>query len=450
MKNYSLKSSEENVLGTLKSNYLGRNSGLFRFVELLNGIDESCSISVNGEWGSGKTFFIRQAKLILDAQNPFMLMAEDIRNQIKSLLPSQIQNIGCFSTLYYDAWLFDNHDDPILSLMYASILSKQSDFSGETKHSLLDCVSTIAGALSGRNIYSAVDSLRGDNIFEQLKSDSDIRDKVKEFIEALIDEHGNRLVIFIDELDRCKPDYAVRFLERIKHYFDDDRVIFVFSLSVSQLQCTVKKYYGFEFCATRYLDKLFDLQMSLPEVNLERFMESRLHFCQNEYTRLADICIATAKNLRLSLREAERYIRLIKIAVSYDFYHFPSNSPEGDGYLFSLVYFTPLMLGLRITDIDAYNNFISGKDYGPMNEIFSDPIINHWLSMLYKDFEKQEEDPSSILSKLNEAYNDVFLVQYPNSSDFKTVGRMKFTSSTKQKLINNVSLLADTSEYLFE
>ena len=58
-----------------------------------------------------------------------------------------------------------------------------------------------------------------------IKKNEDLKEKIREFINLLIEEHGNRLVFFIDELDRCKPDYAIRFLERIKHYFDDERTL---------------------------------------------------------------------------------------------------------------------------------------------------------------------------------------------------------------------------------
>ena len=49
-------------------------------------------------------------------------------------------------------------------------------------------------------------------------------------------ERGNRLIIFIDELDRCKPTFAVHLLEQIKHYIFDDRITFVFSINLEQLQ----------------------------------------------------------------------------------------------------------------------------------------------------------------------------------------------------------------------
>lgn len=68
-------------------------------------------------------------------------------------------------------------------------------------------------------------------------------------------ERADKVVIFIDELDRCKPTYAVKLLERIKHYFNNDKIIFVFSTNLEELQSSVKCVYGESFNAYRYLDR---------------------------------------------------------------------------------------------------------------------------------------------------------------------------------------------------
>ena len=66
----------------------------------------------------------------------------------------------------------------------------------------------------------------------------------------------------IDKSDRCKPTFAVHLLEQIKHYIFDDRITFVFSINLEQLQHTIKQYYGADFDSCRYLDRFFDLRIS--------------------------------------------------------------------------------------------------------------------------------------------------------------------------------------------
>ena len=54
----------------------------------------------------------------------------------------------------------------------------------------------------------------------------------------------HRLLIFIDELDRCRPTFAIETLEVVKHFFNVPNVVFVFSLDMNQLQKSIKTIYG--------------------------------------------------------------------------------------------------------------------------------------------------------------------------------------------------------------
>lgn len=464
MKNYSLQPTDKNAIELLKTNPIGRNRSVFRFVELLDNIDgECCTIAVNGEWGAGKTFFIKQTKLILDAQNPQSAMADETRATINKSLPKDFPEIGSYATVYYDAWLCDNTDDPILSLVYATINSAQSDFSVEKKRSLWDGAAALAEALSGRNVESLLHTVRGDDIFTSLKDADDIRLMVKEFINALIEEHGNRLVIFVDELDRCKPDFAIRFLERIKHYFDDDRVTFVFSVSLTQLQCTVKNYYGAEFNATRYLDKFFDLRMSLPGIDYERFLQGRFNF--DHGTRLDSVCIETIKYFRLSLRETERYIRSIKISVRAAFKKMSTGFSEENARLFSVLYFVPIILGLQMTDMKAYAAFMSGDNPGPMVDILTSPNINLYAPLFLNHGEEYNQTTRSISSgdlqnnnltiisvkdRLTEIYNTLFSRSLGNDHRERGIGSMSFSSQTRQTIEEIAAMLSPFSDYTDE
>ncbi|QDE47832.1 hypothetical protein EIN43_17235 [Enterobacter hormaechei] len=61
--------------------------------------------------------------------------------------------------------------------------------------------------------------------------------------------------IFIDELDRCRPNYAIDMLETIKHLFDINNVVFVIATDKEQLSHSICSVYGSGFDATRYLDR---------------------------------------------------------------------------------------------------------------------------------------------------------------------------------------------------
>ena len=71
MKFSVLDPTEENIRETLLNDQLGRNEELRQFVRLLNSIDGNCTIALDGDWGSGKTFFVKQAQMIIDSFNEY-------------------------------------------------------------------------------------------------------------------------------------------------------------------------------------------------------------------------------------------------------------------------------------------------------------------------------------------------------------------------------------------
>lgn len=69
MTTFDLQPTHENVLEMFEKDMLDRNIDVLRFTELLNSIESSCSIALDARWGAGKTFFVKQVKLVLDAFN---------------------------------------------------------------------------------------------------------------------------------------------------------------------------------------------------------------------------------------------------------------------------------------------------------------------------------------------------------------------------------------------
>lgn len=261
MKKYDLEPSRENLLRTYEKDSIGRNADLIHFIAILDAIEDGCSIALDGNWGSGKTFFVKQAKMVMDAYNEYIKSyTEDDRNIIKSVQTdksvidlSEMQPQVC---VYYDAWENDNDDDPIISLVYTILNGADEDFSFRER-SFLEIAAGLMQTFTGRDWKQIIDGLKGKDPLEKLKQYKHIEALVAEFLQSLLPEHGNRLVVFIDELDRCKPSYAVRLLERIKHYFSNNQITFVFSVNTNELQHTIRKYYGNDFNASRYLDRFF-------------------------------------------------------------------------------------------------------------------------------------------------------------------------------------------------
>ena len=80
MKSIELQPNKENLLRTFELDAIERNVDIYRFINLLNAIEDNCSVALDGAWGSGKTFFVKQAKMVLDAYNEFIGSHDDIEN----------------------------------------------------------------------------------------------------------------------------------------------------------------------------------------------------------------------------------------------------------------------------------------------------------------------------------------------------------------------------------
>lgn len=191
MRNYSLNPTEENAYKLLRENPIQRNEYVFQFVRLLTHMEDNCySVALNGDWGSGKTFFVKQVKLILDAHNPQFHMKDETRREIQTLYKAD-EKPNSYATVYYDAWTYDNHDDPILSLVYAASQSGQkADLSDSPSH-VLEAAAAVFDAFTGKNLTSLVKGLGKVEIKDRLseiRDTEELKSKIHEFIDTLTAE----------------------------------------------------------------------------------------------------------------------------------------------------------------------------------------------------------------------------------------------------------------------
>ena len=452
MKSYELKPTRENLMETLIRDTLDRNKDIFWFADILNSLEDNCSIAIDGSWGSGKTFFVNQVKMFLDANNEFV---GETDNDDKATIISVWKrlNRNCepeyqpHVSVYYDAWENDNDSDPVLSLIYTILRNVSDDFTVPNDASFIKIAANILEFFTGKDWKALIDGFRSEDPLDELKKAKAIEEEIKRFLDALLEERGNRLVIFIDELDRCKPSYAVRLLERIKHYFSNDRITFVFSINTNELQHTIKRYYGDEFDACRYLDRFFDMRVSLPPVNLEAFYRS-IDFNSSRY--LYDImCHAVIIRYNLSIRETAKYLRLAKMA-AYDVTHDNTKGhsfafAEGKAIQFCLLYIVPILVGLKIVDSNRYETFIRGKDSSPLLEFVDvrDYIFNKLLDR-GETYEAcgDEYKVVTIEEKLVQVYDAIFNTDYDGSIYEKNVGEYEFNKQTKEVILRTTSLFS--------
>ncbi|MHA6896380.1 KAP family P-loop NTPase fold protein [Ralstonia pseudosolanacearum] len=136
------------------------------------------------------------------------------------------------------------------------------------------------------------------------------------------------VVIFIDELDRCRPAFAVRLIERIKHFFDVPNLVFVLVMNREQLEHAIRGVYGAETNAAQYLGKFLHLSLRLskeqsltlgePDHQIKGFVNATLqrYGYVDKDRDLEDALAACAVALNLSLRDIERACALFFLAKS--------------------------------------------------------------------------------------------------------------------------------------
>ena len=102
MKKIGLDSTnKENIEKSIINDTTGRNENIVNFIRLLNSCNEDTwTIAINGKWGTGKTFFIKQCKYVIDHYND-----EDCNKVIKEVLLNKVNiNDINYKTIYFDSW----------------------------------------------------------------------------------------------------------------------------------------------------------------------------------------------------------------------------------------------------------------------------------------------------------------------------------------------------------
>jgi predicted KAP-like P-loop ATPase len=219
-----------------------------RLTEYVSRLKIGATIAIDAEWGSGKTWFVNHWK-------------------------KQLED-GKFDVIYLDAFANDYLEDPFLTISMEiankinvdpALVRKFKEKLTSVYHSILPNLPILLWSL-GTSIISA--SYFGKTAAEVLKNSTEnvgdfgeesaklLNEKLKEHLSAQVENYEQEkqtliyfkkalaeiaekldhpLVFIIDELDRCKPEFSIRLIERIKHFFDTPNIIFVLAVNKKQL-----------------------------------------------------------------------------------------------------------------------------------------------------------------------------------------------------------------------
>lgn len=444
MKKSVLLPTNENLLITIKEDALERNADLNSFCQLLSHQDSVNSIALDGRWGSGKTFFVKQCALLINAKNSLSNIDKRIAQSILEATKQSNSFEGLTDNkllaVYFDAWENDSEEDPVLSLIYRIVQQLDLKTSGFDLQNLAHVLGTIADAITDRPISNVISSLKECDFLDVIRKHEDLETTIKAFFEEILFEKSERLIIFVDELDRCRPSYAVRLLERIEHYFINERITFVFSVNLEQLQHTIKNFYGNDFDACRYLDRFFDLRLSLPPINTTKYYNS-LNLSNN--VEIDRVLMRIQQTFNMSLREFCKFYDSVKVSGMKSYFN------ETEDFMFK--YIVTLCLALKITNITLHDEFIEGKDIQPLLDLYMNDLGEHVIYQLRNGMDINKDaginNYLEIKQDLKDLYDAIFIKNYTYNYTSTVIGAMVFTKDSKKFIQYVESSLSNYSCY---
>jgi len=268
--------------------------------------DPHFTIGIFGKWGSGKTTLLKK-----------------IEHLLKSSYSQKVL------TVFFDAWRYQREEHmllPILDTLY--LRSKQEETNW---HELIDKVKRLTVSIaSALTLKSPVVEIDGHKAIEHWQSTEEIRSSYFNWLDELqkalndvrIGDPDRRIVIMIDDLDRCLPHKVVEVLESIKVMLDVSGFIFVLALDEQIVEQAIENYYGqnYSIPGRDYVKKLVQVEFRLPPlrtqdvVNYTQVLQQRIGNIDEQVSlSLAQVVpMAVGDNPR----EVKRFINGVLLAIA--------------------------------------------------------------------------------------------------------------------------------------
>lgn len=360
-----------------KNDLLDRETIAQALTNLVFGIEGPAVIGVDGEWGSGKTTFLQMWHQLLESQD--------------------------LHVIRFNAWETDFTSDPLVALSSELASGLRQYISDEELSNILDLVAKLIKANIPNLVRFAtggmldVSPLLEENTGDSLAtfSSEDFtayergKTSIEEFKSALsevvlrLPSKGKSppLVIMIDELDRCRPNYAVELLEVTKHLFSVQGVIFVLGVNTDQLAHSVCALYGSSFNSRDYLRRFINIDVRLPPADSSLLVESTLDSLGIDskasltplstvpyfQSNILEVCSSFFDTAQLDYRTIDQTLRRISLVNSALLKSAPKEPIEWVRTLHLV------MQILRTIDINLYRRFCTSQssDEDVIYQVFS-------------------------------------------------------------------------------
>lgn len=334
-----------------------------RLTSIVRGQEAPFVISIDGRWGTGKTFLLKRWQ-------------------------QDLENDG-WQAIYYNAWEDDFAGDPLLAVTgQLSEHFREGTFRAKVLRLgrlvapfVRSGASTALMATTGIPLPARGDSKPAPtNQLADYLEKRDAKNKLKEFLGELAADvraaTGQPLVFIIDELDRCRPTFAIELLERVKHIFDVRNIVFVFGINRGELTKSLRSIYG-EIEAGEYLRRFFDYEFVLRDADPVAFCTHLMQkfglgaflrvvdqrrsdsFYREELDAIDRFLPIVLGRMGLGLRDMDYCVRLIALAARESLVNQRLYGP-----------LLVLLAATKLSDPDLYRRFVHGAARGA-------DLINH-------------------------------------------------------------------------
>ena len=314
-------------------------------------------IAVDGDWGSGKTFFLKRWR------------EEFLKKGNKAI--------------YFNAWEDDFYADPLTAII--------GQLRKEIESPTLEEISNMCDSILKKTLIELLGKVLKGSGFEEKDLRTAVGGTVNEYLQARNTIEGLKqrlktlakdvrgeetkppLVFIVDELDRCRPTFAIELLERVKHIVGVPGIVFVFGINQKELEKSIQSVYG-DINAADYLRRFFDTTMTLPQAKAPDYCryliskhnitkaiaESAVHQTKYGTGWSGDWQLAIEKMpemvgyMRLSLRQIEQAVRMVLVVLRSKEVAEQKRMYRFEGLLLVFIL-------LRIKAPNVYQRFINGN-----------------------------------------------------------------------------------------
>lgn len=370
MKRVDEEPTPKAIEDALTQDPLHRKREIEDFLKMLIAVEPPYTFVIDAPWGSGKSFFVKQVARALQMTNPALSQDSAKPSTTFGNIDEELHKKP-YLPIYFNAWEDDHFDNPILPILasIASTTGEKSVKGGEDfRKGIIGAIEAAASLVGyGGDINGVIENFSGTDFLEQYKNERELRGKIDELIKSNLPKIADRAVIFIDELDRCRPEFAIKVLEQTKTLFQQENIVVVYSTDITQLAHSLQGIYGPRFDGRKYLERFYDKRLELNPIKPADYLLYKGINTIDGYTFM-DITIDLLGYKQASLRACNRLIDSITNLSRYIANHW-EHFGNGRVQHFPDQGLLPVINILAYYDPLAWHEMKTSTDFGAVYEL---------------------------------------------------------------------------------